>query len=153
MQGETEKYKMPQLRTQIVMPSCVYAILAQVDIVSIIPVLTHVSEATPDEHDSLDMSRVERRDGRHDLAGGPLHHHAPTLRWLHHWYCCRHHDEWAKVDFLVAVFETRECGINDFKMQGSAAIQKNLGQLQAIIVSQILPHLTTKALVHSCRSW
>ena len=75
------------------------------------------------------------------------------VRWLHHWHCGRHHDERANVDVLVAVFDTRESGIKDFKMQGSAAIQKNLGQLQAIIVSQILPHLTTKASVHSCRSW
>ena len=61
MQGETEKYKMPQLRTQIVMPSRVYAVLVQVGIVLIIPVLTHVSEVIPDEHGSLDMSRVEKR--------------------------------------------------------------------------------------------
>merc|ERR1719272_1122038 len=54
-QGETEKYKLPQPWVQMAMYSCIYAVLAQVIIVLIIPVLTHESDVTTDDHGNLDM--------------------------------------------------------------------------------------------------
>merc|ERR1719281_1565745 len=58
-QGETEKYKMPQPWAQIAMFCCVYAVLGQVIIVLIIPILTHEAEVSTDEHGHLDLSHVE----------------------------------------------------------------------------------------------
>jgi len=58
-QGETEKYKMPQPWAQTAMFCCVYAVLAQVIIVLLIPIVTHESEVTTDEHGNLDLSHVE----------------------------------------------------------------------------------------------
>jgi hypothetical protein len=58
-QGETEKYKMPQPWAQTAMFCCVYAVLAQVIIVLLIPILTHEGEVSTDEHGNLDLSHVE----------------------------------------------------------------------------------------------
>merc|ERR1719375_2385895 len=58
-QGETEKYKMPQPWAQTAMFCCVYAVLAQVIIVLLIPILTHEAEVSTDEHGNLDLSHVE----------------------------------------------------------------------------------------------
>merc|ERR1719194_82619 len=58
-QGETEKYKLPQPWAQMAMFCCVYAVLAQVIIVLLIPILTHESEVTTDEHGNLDLSHVD----------------------------------------------------------------------------------------------
>jgi len=58
-QGETEKYKMPQPWAQTAMFCCVYAVLGQVIIVLIIPILTHEAEVSTDEHGNLDLSHVE----------------------------------------------------------------------------------------------
>jgi len=57
-QGETEKYKLPQPWVQMAMYSCVYATLAQVIIVMLVPILTHEYEETHDEHGDIDMSKV-----------------------------------------------------------------------------------------------
>merc|ERR1719321_545164 len=58
-QGETEKYKLPQPWAQTAMFCCVYAVLGQVIIVLLIPILTHEAEVTTDEHGHLDLSHVE----------------------------------------------------------------------------------------------
>merc|ERR1719213_523934 len=58
-QGETEKYKMPQPWAQTAMFCCVYAVLAQVILVLIIPVFTGEMSQTTDEHGDLDMSKVQ----------------------------------------------------------------------------------------------
>merc|ERR1719298_86267 len=58
-QGETEKYKMPQPWAQTAMFCCVYAVLAQVIMVLLIPILTHEAEVSTDEHGNLDLSHVE----------------------------------------------------------------------------------------------
>merc|ERR1719284_882507 len=58
-QGDTEKYKLPQPWAQTAMFCCVYAVLAQVIIVLIIPILTHEAEVSTDEHGNLDLSHVE----------------------------------------------------------------------------------------------
>merc|ERR1719313_1571535 len=58
-QGETEKYGLPQPWVQTAMFSCVYAVLAQVLIVVLIPIFTQASEVTTDEHGNLDTSHVE----------------------------------------------------------------------------------------------
>ena len=54
--GETEKFEMPQPWAQTAMLCCVHAVLALVAIVLIIPVLTHESEVSTDEHSNLELS-------------------------------------------------------------------------------------------------
>jgi hypothetical protein len=58
-QGETEKYKLPQPWVQMAMFSTVYAVLAQVILVLIIPVFTGEMSQTTDEHGDIDMSKVQ----------------------------------------------------------------------------------------------
>merc|ERR550514_2728819 len=58
-QGDTEKYKLPQPWAQTAMFCCVYAVLGQVIVVLIIPILTHEAEVSTDEHGNLDLSHVE----------------------------------------------------------------------------------------------
>ena len=58
-QCKTEKHKKPQPRARTATFYGVYAVLAQVILVLIIPVLTHGSEVTTDEHGNLDMSHVD----------------------------------------------------------------------------------------------
>merc|ERR1719387_881289 len=58
-QGETEKYDMPQPWAQTAMFCCVYAVLAQLIIVLIIPILTHETEVSMDEYGNLALSHVE----------------------------------------------------------------------------------------------
>ena len=58
-QDKTEKYMMPQPWAQTAMFCCVYAVLVQVIIVLLIPILTHEAEVSTDEHGNLDLSHVE----------------------------------------------------------------------------------------------
>merc|ERR1719201_193801 len=58
-QGETEKYKLPQPWVQMAMFSTVFAVLAQVILVLIIPVFTGEMSQTTDEHGDIDMSKVQ----------------------------------------------------------------------------------------------
>ena len=50
---------MPQPWAQIAMFCCVYAVLVQLIIVLLIPILTHEAEVSTDEHGNLDLSHVE----------------------------------------------------------------------------------------------
>ena len=58
-QDKTEKYMMPQPWAQTAMFCCMYAVLVQVLIVLLIPILTHEAEVSTDEHGNLDLSHVE----------------------------------------------------------------------------------------------
>jgi len=58
-QGETEKYKLPQPWVQMAMFSTIYAVLAQVILVLIIPVFTGEFTEHADEHGDIDMSKVQ----------------------------------------------------------------------------------------------
>jgi len=58
-QGDTEKYKLPQPWVQMAMFSTIYAVLAQVVLVLIIPVFTGEMSETTDEHGDIDMSKVQ----------------------------------------------------------------------------------------------
>merc|ERR1719241_46369 len=58
-QGETEKYQLPQPWVQMAMFSTIYAVLAQVILVLIIPVFTGEFTEHADEHGDIDMSKVQ----------------------------------------------------------------------------------------------
>merc|ERR1719265_2705927 len=58
-QGQTEKYQLPQPWVQQAMYICTYAVLAQVILVLIMPVLTGEWDVKCDEDGNLDMSKMQ----------------------------------------------------------------------------------------------
>merc|ERR1719515_79240 len=58
-QGETEKYKLPQPWVQIAMFSTVYAVLAQIILVLLIPCFTGEVGEHVDEHGDIDTSMIQ----------------------------------------------------------------------------------------------
>ena len=88
----------------------VYAGLVHASIALIIPVSTHESEVTMDEHGNLDVPGVESGKMATNIMSAARYIIMRMLYGpLYHCYCCRRHDEWAEGGLVERPTDSHLC--------------------------------------------